>query len=229
VDFANESAIVPANPDCSMNPFVSVRVRWLPLFCLLGAFSWFGAAARAAEPVTITEFVASNSSGLQDEDGSYPDWIELFNAGATNVNMDGWFLTDSPDNLTKWRFPAVNLAPNGFLIVFASGKNRAVAGAPLHANFQLAAGGEYLALVKPDGVSLASEFDPFPEQLPNVSYGIGQNVQVTALVSNTSPARVFVPSNSTLGLTWTAVAFDDSACGRVPMESATKIPSRASP
>ncbi len=193
-----------------MKSLVSARARRYLNLCILAAIPLSGPAARAAEPVTITEFVASNSSGLQDEDGAFPDWIELFNGGATNVNLDGWFLTDSPDNLTKWRFPAANLAPNGFLVVFASGKNRALAGAPLHANFQLAAGGEYLALVKPDGVSLASEFDPFPDQLPNVSYGIGQNVQVTALVSNTSAVRVFVPSNSTLGLTWTAVAFDDS-------------------
>src|SRR5262245_39900925 len=168
-------------------------------------------SAKAADNVIISEFVASNASGLRDEDGSYSDWLELFNGGTNTVNLNGWFLTDSPANLTKWRFPATNLPPTGFLIVFASGKNRAVAGAPLHANFQLSAGGEYLALVKPDGVTIVSEFNPFPEQFPNISYGIGQNVQVTSLVSNKSPARVFVPSNNTLGLTWTGAAFDDSA------------------
>jgi len=178
--------------------------------CILAAFPVLSLAAGAPGTVTITEFLASNSSGLQDEDGAFPDWVELFNAGTSPVNLDGWFLTDSPDNLTRWRFPAVNLAPNGFLIVFASGKDRAVAGAPLHANFQLSAGGEYLALVMPDGVSLASEFDLFPDQLPNVSYGIGQNVQVTALVSNMSSAGVYVPSNSTLGLNWTAPVYNDS-------------------
>jgi hypothetical protein len=182
----------------------------LPL--LLAAF-WIACAfkALAAENVAITEFVASNSSGLRDENGDFSDWLELFNSGTNTVNLDGWFLTDSAANLTKWRFPATNLAPNGFLIVFASGKNRAATGAPLHANFQLSAGGEYLALVKPDGVTIASEFAPFPEQFANISYGIGQNLQVTSLVSNKSPAFVYVPSNSTLGLTWTTNAFDHSA------------------
>src|SRR5262245_54956071 len=75
---------------------------------------------RAAEPVTITEFAASNANGLRDENGDTSDWIELFNGGTTNVNLNGWFLTDSPDNLTKWRLPATNLGPNLFLIVFAS-------------------------------------------------------------------------------------------------------------
>jgi len=180
----------------------------LEVFCIALACK-----AAAAESVTITEFVASNSSGLPDENGDYSDWLELFNNGTNTVNLDGWFLTDSPANLTKWRFPATNLAPNRFLIVFASGKNRAVAGAPLHANFQLSAGGEYLALVKPDGATIASEFSPFPEQLANISYGLGQNLQVTSLVSNRSPAWIHVPSNSTLGLTWTTNAFDHSTWG----------------
>src|SRR5262245_54692626 len=100
VDFANESVILPANPDGSMNSFVSARARWFLSLCFLAAPLLVGDAACAAEPVTITEFVASNSNGLQDEDGSHPDWIEIFNGGATNVNLDGWFLTDSPDNLT---------------------------------------------------------------------------------------------------------------------------------
>ncbi len=179
-------------------------------FAVLVASLASGPGVRAAEPVIITEFVASNQGGLLDEDGDASDWIEVFNGSGVSVNLDGWFLTDSPANPAKWRFPAVTLAPNGFLVVFASGKNRAVPGLPLHANFQLSAGGEYLALVKPDGATRTSEFNPFPDQLPNISYGLGQNVQVTALVSNPSPARVLVPSNSALGLTWTLPGFDDS-------------------
>jgi len=183
-----------------------MRYAWF-LFVIVCAAS----LARAAEPVFISEFLASNSGGLRDEDGDAPDWIEIFNSSPTNVNLNGWFLTDSAANLGKWRFPATNIAPNGFVIVFASGKNRAVAGAALHANFQLSAGGEYLALVRPDGVTIASEFAPaFPEQFQNVSYGIGQNVQVTKLVSNTAPAQVLVPTNNALGLNWTTNGFNAS-------------------
>jgi hypothetical protein len=184
----------------------------------------------AADSVAITEFLASNANGLRDENGDASDWIELFNSGTTNVSLDGWFLTDTPGNLTKWRFPATNIAPNGFVLVFASGKDRAIAGAPLHANFQLSAGGEYLALTRPDGVSVVSEFAPaFPEQQANISYGLGQDVQVTALISNASPARVFVPTNSNLGTTWTAVAFDDSAWLAGPTAWATRTRFQVSP
>ncbi len=178
----------------------------LVIILLLAASRW---SAQAAEPVFISEFLASNSGGLQDEDGDSPDWIEVFNSGTNTVNMDGWFLTDSAGNLTKWRLPATNVPPNGFLIVFASGKNRAVPGARLHANFSLSAGGEYLALVHPDGVTIASEFAPtFSEQYPNISFGFGQNVQVTKLVSNTGPALVYIPTNNLLGTNWIATNYN---------------------
>ncbi|MDB6033808.1 MAG: Spore coat protein CotH, partial [Verrucomicrobiales bacterium] len=157
---------------------VMILKRWPVLFLLFLTFLVLLANVGRSQ-VIITEFAAVNSNGLKDEDGAFSDWIELFNQGTTNVNLDGWFLTDSSASLTKWRIPATNIGANTFLIVFASGKNRATPGLPLHANFGLSASGEYLALVKPDGVTVASEFSPvFPEQFPNVSYGIGQNVQV---------------------------------------------------
>lgn len=174
---------------------------------LLLAFST--TPADAADDVIISEFAASNTTGLRDEDGAYSDWIELFNTGTNTVNLSGWALTDVKDTPFRWLFPATNLPPNGFLTVFASSKNRRVPGAPLHTSFSLSAGGEYLALVRSNG-TVASQFDPFPEQFANVSYGLGQNLQVTSLASNSSTLRYFVPSNSTLGLTWTSPTFDDS-------------------
>ena len=78
---------------------------------------------RSAEQVTISEFLASNTSGLKDEDNLYPDWIELHNSGTNAVNLDGWYLTDNGNNLTKWRFPATNINAGAFLIVFADGKD----------------------------------------------------------------------------------------------------------
>jgi len=121
----------------------------------------------------ITEFMAENDRFLTDEDGEASDWIEIFNPGPAAVNLQNWCLTDDPADLTQWRFPATNLAANAYLLVFASGKNRIVPGAPLHTNFRLDQDGDYLALVEPDGVTVASEFAPtFPSQRANVSFGL---------------------------------------------------------
>jgi hypothetical protein len=89
--------------------------------------------------VILNEFMA-------DEDGDTSDWIELRNTNSVTVDLAGWFLTDDAGNLAKWRFPIVTIEPNGYLVVFASGKNRATNVNRLHANFQLVSGGEFLAL-----------------------------------------------------------------------------------
>lgn len=113
---------------------------------------------RAQPGLLISEFMASNTRILADEDGEFSDWIEIHNPGANTVNLDGWFLTDATNDLTKWRFPATNLNAGGYLVVFASNKDRRIPGARLHANFRLTSSGEYLALVQPDGTNIASTF-----------------------------------------------------------------------
>jgi hypothetical protein len=135
--------------------------------------SWTYTLDPNADPpgLLITEFMASNTQTLNDDEGDRSDWIEIFNSGELAENLDGWFLTDDPNKLTQWRFPAVTLVANGYFVVFASGKDRTNPTAPLHTNFRLATEGEYLALVDPHG-NIVSEFAPtFPPQFDDISYG----------------------------------------------------------
>ncbi len=122
------------------------------------------------EPV-ISEFMADNENGLLDQDGEPSDWIEICNPTATPTLLAGYFLTDDPNNLTKWQFPAVTIPAGDYLVVFATGNDRALPGAELHTNFSLDRNGEYLALVRPDGSTIINEFAPFPNQRADVSYG----------------------------------------------------------
>ena len=168
--------------------------------------------AHAAENVRITEFMAANSGALLDQDGDSSDWIEIQNAGNDTVNLLGWHLTDDPQDLAKWTMPATNLAPGGFLVVFASGKDRAIAGAQLHANFQLDRAGEYLALVRPDGATVAHDFAPaFPPQVENVAYGIASEFTTTTFVREGQAVRWLVPSSATeLPPDWAMAGFNDT-------------------
>lgn len=131
----------------------------------------------AATPtVMISEFMAANDSQLQDDDGDYSDWIEVFNHGSDAINLKGLALTDDANELRKWVFPDVTVAPGSPLVVFASGKDRSHPRKPLHTNFKLDIKGEYLALVAADGSSVVHEFRPkYPDQKQNVSYGIAAN------------------------------------------------------
>jgi len=134
----------------------------------------------AEAQVRITELMAVNDTGLMDEDGEYSDWLELFNAGATAIDLDGWYLTDDPDDLARWRLPTLSLPAGGFQVVFASGKDRSVAVAELHTNFRLSSGGEYLALVRADAATVEHEYVPsFPAQTSDVSYGLASDLTTT--------------------------------------------------
>ena len=186
-----------------------ITSRSLLLFFLLAI--GFASGSTVQAQVFISEFLASNSNGLEDEDGDTPDWIELHNPSHSPMNLGGWYLTDDPAELTRWRFPNVTIPAAGFLIVFASGKDRAIPGAPLHASFSLEVDGEYLALVGPDGTNIIHAFSPiFPKQAGNISYGYAQEVTTVPLSASNQLIKYFVPSNS-FPANWQMSAFDDSA------------------
>lgn len=135
----------------------------------------------------INELMASNGSSHPDEDGEFSDWIEIFNEQAGVAGLNGWYLTDDPGDLTKWQFPAVTIAANQYLVIFASGKDRKPTnGDPLHSNFQLDSGGEFLALVRPDGVTIESQLD-FPDQFPDLSYGVNAAANDLGFLTTSSP------------------------------------------
>jgi hypothetical protein len=170
-------------------------------------------AMAAQAQLIISEFMADNKNTLTDVNGAFSDWIEIYNTSFTNVNLAGWSLTDDSTHQARWFFPATNLTAKGFMVVFASGTNRAVAGAQLHADFSLKASGEYLALLKPNA-SVATEFAPsFPAQSPDISYGSAQDATTNTFLTQGSATRVLVPSGSGLGSTWTQTGFDDSSWG----------------
>ena len=128
-----------------------------------------------SEQLLINEWMASNGLTLTDSDGDTSDWLEIHNRSTVTATLGGWYLTDQADDLTNWQFPdGVQIPADSYLIVFASGKDRPDVAAP-HTSFRLAAAGDYLALVAPDGHSVVSEFGsaevPFPPQSSDVSFG----------------------------------------------------------
>ncbi|NLF40194.1 hypothetical protein GX586_12170 [bacterium] len=158
--------------------------------------------------------MARNKVTLADEDGAFSDWIELHNDGFEPVDLSGWHLTDDATDLAKWTFPGTNIAPGGYLLVFASGKDRATPGEELHSNFKLSGDGEYLALVQPDGATVAHGYSPqYPLQADDVSYGIPllSSPWTNVLVETGAFCRAIVPTNSAMGVKWRgAASFNDT-------------------
>lgn len=74
--------------------------------------------------IIINEGSNKNYSILPDEDGEFEDWIEIFNAGNTPIDLFGYSLSDNNDEPGLWTFPHDVLAPGEFRVVYCSEKNR---------------------------------------------------------------------------------------------------------
>jgi len=132
-------------------------------------------ATNQARPgqIFINEWLAGNQTGLADPaDGDREDWFELFNPNDFDVNLGGYYLSDTLTNKTQYRIPNRYTIPaHGFLLVWAdneSGQNSNER-ADLHASFALSRTGEALALFGPDGTLV--DGITFGEQTNDVSEG----------------------------------------------------------
>lgn len=162
----------------------------------------------------ISEFMASNDTGLIDEDGDFSDWIEIHNPDADAVDLAGMHLTDDASQLDQWEIPAVSIPAGGYLVVYASNKNRADSAQELHTNFKLSSSGGYLALVAVDGTTVLSEFGPvYSTQFEDQSYGVGRFGGVTqeALVVRGSGVTYLIPTDDSLESSWADTNFDDDS------------------
>jgi hypothetical protein len=118
----------------------------------------------------INEIMASNESSFQDpeEPGAFEDWFEVYNPGAEPVDMSGMYITDSPQNPTKWKVgDGVVIPGRGYLVFIADGE---AAQGPRHTSWSLSADGESISIYHKDGATLIDTV-VFPAQSRDVSYG----------------------------------------------------------
>ncbi|HEX4264687.1 MAG TPA: CotH kinase family protein [Verrucomicrobiae bacterium] len=190
----------------------------------------------------ISEFMAVNQSTIQDENGDHSPWIELYNPTTNAIDLTDWSLTDDSNNISLWRFPNVTIEPLAFIVVFASGKDRAISTNELHSNFQLPVSNGFLALADPRG-NIISSFNSYPQQQADVSYGsdlVSPNftgfftaptpadlnsiggTNFSPAVSFSQPGGTFVPSfNLQLSTPSTNAVIRYTLDGSLPMETST--------
>ena len=104
--------------------------------------------------IMISEVMTSNSQYLAEDNGETYDWIELYNRGSQEINLQGYGLTDNTGNPAKFRLPDKTLAPGEYYTVLASGlaSDESIKKNYVHTNFKLSATGEVLALFNADGL-----------------------------------------------------------------------------
>jgi len=116
--------------------------------------------------IVINEFMASNKTTIQDPQGSYADWIELYNRSETDINLKDWYLSDDPEDEKKWQFPEAVINAHDYIIIWA---DKDVEDEGLHTNFKLSQSGEFIGLYNAAG-EIIDSYD-FGEQETDVSEG----------------------------------------------------------
>lgn len=157
-------------------------------------------AAETFDSIYLSEVLVESRRGDPAKDRKDYGWIELHNAGSRSVNLADWFLSDSPADLAKWRFPQVVMLPDSYLLVSASGTGRTNDLADLHANFRLNKEGGQVVLAK-GGTNLVSEIN-YPKSKRDISFGSvrgepaihGSFAQPTPGKANQSAGTGFAPA-----------------------------------
>jgi hypothetical protein len=92
-----------------------IQTLLLVLFC---------STTKVNAQITINEGSNKNYSNIVDEDGDFPDWIELYNSGIDTVQLYNYSLTDDPAIPNKWTLPNIIMLPGEYKVIFCSDKNR---------------------------------------------------------------------------------------------------------
>jgi hypothetical protein len=170
-----------------------------PLLASLAAFLLFAANAPAA-PTSSATLQAGTTPDLRINEvqaantrlanaGTYPDLIELHNAGAVAVDLAGKSLSDDPLLPRKFVFPAGTTIPaGGYLVVYADTETTSPG---LHTGFALDAEGDQVRLYESTSAGGALlDSIVFGFQIPDLSVSrTGPGASVWALTTPT-PAAV---------------------------------------
>lgn len=93
----------------------------------------------------INEICSRNASIIQNDSNQADDYIELYNTCDEDVNLDGWFLSDDPNNLELQNLSGVVVPAHGFKVLYADDESA-------HSlRFHISQSGECIFLINPEG------------------------------------------------------------------------------
>ena len=117
--------------------------------------------------LVVNEIMVANIDRYVDPSWNYGAWVELYNPGATDVQLQGFWISDNPGQPKKARIKHELTVPaGGFALLWFDHSDKY---APTQMPFKLDADGGSLLLSQPDG-TLVCQVD-FPPCVPRASYG----------------------------------------------------------
>lgn len=135
-DVAFYLEVTDADDGSAVRPWTAPDTRWSARFTV------------GISGVMLNEAMADNETTLQDEAGDFDDWIELVNWSTGEVDLSGFHLSDDATEPDQWEFPEGTVIAAGERIIVWTDDDEG--DGPLHTNFKLSAGGEFLGLFGPE-------------------------------------------------------------------------------
>ena len=126
----------------------------------------------------LNEIVTSNKYTYKDNDGEFSDYIEIYNGYDHDMDLDGYYLTDSLYEMKKWTIKNVTIKAHEYLIIFASGKNKCNENV-CHTNFKLKSDGETISLIDKTGNIISRV--KYPEMSNDLAYSYIKGKYVVTL------------------------------------------------
>ncbi|MCR5664731.1 MAG: CotH kinase family protein [Oscillospiraceae bacterium] len=96
-------------------------------------------------PLSINEVMPSNKSTIADDDGLFPDWVELYNYGSRPVSLTGLVLRCGD---SRWQFSPGTLNAGDYLLLFCDGSGRD----ERHTNFKISKKSAVISLETDEGL-----------------------------------------------------------------------------
>lgn len=132
-----------------------------------GLESYFQSNTQKETMIFINEVMSDNKSTFLGVQG-FPDWVEIANMGNTEVDLQGWWLSDDENNLKKWSFPECVIGPGEQAVILCD-KNISYADTGfLYADLSFSSSGETVCLSNPSGL-LVDRMN-FGNSEPDVSF-----------------------------------------------------------
>lgn len=140
-----------------------MNLRWI-IICMLFACGF--TPLMYSDSLNINEFMVSNVHfRLNPFMSDFEDWIELYNAGESPIELGGLYMTDDLSDPFKWQIagnPVIQ--PKSFYIIWADGLSY-----ENHASFKLSGDGEQIGLYRADGTII--DTITFLRQPNDISFG----------------------------------------------------------
>ncbi len=202
--------------------------KYFKLFILLAVLlSTTSAFAQNISDMRLNEVVVTNTEGFVDDYGYRSGWIELFNTSYGTVNIAGCYLTDDPNNLTKYMIPKgdvlTQIKPRQHILFWADGiKEKGT----FHLNFTLD-GVKEILFVSADGRTIVDKV-VLPQLDTNQSYarkvdGEGTNKQesfVYQSINKSMKAKANIDDPSVEG--WVVCANPTPSTNNITLDGVSK-------